>query len=609
VRNSTRRIALVLLSLSAFVFGAALSPIVSSYCPWNGQMTTKPCPEPEAYQAQYNGILRLYNLFPRNYADIDAMTADLPRIRDMGFTHVWLNPLHETTAVEKKKWPEGTPNGLKGSLYSMRDPHMINPDFSVVPPHKHAQMTPDEIWEEDKAALKRFTAKASELGMVPMFDLVLSHLAPDSAIVEGTDPHYQAVDTKPWFARYANGKPKRHGLDQDGNILPGIQYPDKEVWDDVVMLKYDDPKIRAEITEHLWKPFVQTYYDLGFRGIRVDSVANNDRDVMRDTIAHFRELFHKDTGMEPTILGESLGGTMEQQGKIRGQATHLYNSAYWLTNLTGPNISNDKRDARAVWADPNNWFLQESGQKQDIIFKDADGQLIEGRKGGTVGYAGSHDELPWIYHFPRSLPPIEPLHLDEVLFKARELNFPLDKKAAVLGLREKVAVAALASDGGWFMTSFDDKADTTLRSVFDKHMQDGESLADLSGLVKDINNILRQMPQTQAGSWSKRHFLPGRDGLVIIERHTGYGHEGPSNLVLINADPEQDISLKPAELRKLAQLTGRNAQDIAAHKGGVWTGSNITLPAPEQVATLRESFADRLKQAREKVLQGYSRHS
>lgn len=607
MRKPARRIAAILLSLCVTVAGSA-GKAAADHCPREGQVSTD-CTAPEAYQAEYNGILRLYNMFPRNYANIDAMTADLPRIRAMGFSHVWLNPLHEPTGVEKKKWPEGTPNGLKGSLYSMRDPYMINPDFSVVPEGERADMTREEIWEKDKAALKRFTAKATELGMVPMFDLVLSHIAPDSPIVDGTHPQFRDVDTKPWFARYPNGQPKRHGLDQEGNILPGIQYPDKEVWDDVVMLEYDDPKVRQEIIDHLWKPFVEEYLDMGFTGIRVDSVANNHSVVMEQTLEHFRSLFAQRYGGEPTVLGESLGGTIEAQGKIRGQATHLYNSAYWVPNLTGPNISADKRSAKEMWAQDSNWYQQEKGQKQDIIFNGRDGQPIAGRKGGTVGYAGSHDELPWIYHFPQSLPPIEPLTLDEVMFKAHDHNFPLDRDAAVRGLREKTAMAALTSDGGWFMTSFDDKADTTLRSVFDKH-QEGESLADLRDFVTDINTILQQQPQNAFGSWSKRFFLDGRDELVIVERHTGFGHSGPANLIVMNADHTREASLSPAEIRKLAALTGRNADDLLARDGstGVWYGRDVRVPAPEQMAQYsRQGFASRVQQARENLQHVFSR--
>lgn len=598
-RFTVRQLAPALLALCALFNMSALSPQTEHLCPWNDLMTDS-CTTPEAYQSDYNGVMRLYNLFPRSYQNIDAMTADLPRIREMGFSHVWLNPMHEPTAVEKKKWPEGTPNGLKGSLYAMRDPHMINPDFSVVPANKRDDMSREAIWEEDKAALKRFTTTATELGMVPMFDLVLSHLAPDSQIVDGTHPDYQHLDTKPWFARYANGKPKRHGLDQDGNILPDIKYPDKEVWDDVVMLEYGDSAIRKNIIEHLWKPFVETYADLGFKGIRVDSVANNDAEVMRETLEHFREIHSKRYGVEPTILGESLGGTMEQQGKIRGQATHLYNSAYWVPNLTGPNISENKQDARTMWSNDDNWFLHESGQKQDIVFNDAEGKPIEGRKGGTVGYAGSHDELPWVYHFPQTLPPIEPLTLDEMMFKAHSPDFPIDAKSAVIGLREKVAVAALASDGGWFMTSFDDRADTTLRSVFDKH-QEGESLADISDLVTDINTMLKTMPQNEFGSWSKRHFLEGRDNLVIIERHTGFGHTKPSNLAIVNVDPAQQTKLTPEEIRTLATLTDLNTQDLITDNH-TWFGRDVQAPSLEQMTaqSSTKNFTERIQTTTEK---------
>ncbi len=557
---------------------------------------------PEAFQEDSNGILRLYNIFPRNYDNFDAMTADLERIRDMGFTHVWLNPLHLTTGVEKKDWPAGTPNGLRGSLYSMRDPYQFNPDFSTVTAADRANLSEEDIFERDKAALQRFTTKARELGMVPMFDLVLSHIAPDSKIVDGTHPQFQEVDTNPWVARYANGKPKRHGLDQDGNILPGIKYPDKEVWDDVVMLQYEKPEVRQQIIDHLWKPFVEMYLDLGFQGIRVDSVANNDPDVMRQTIAHFHDLHQEKYGVGPTILGESLGGTPERQARIQPMATHLYNSAYWVPNLTGPNMAEDGKDAKALWADPYNWFLTDMGQKQAIVFTDQDGNPVEGRKGGTVGYAGSHDELPWVLHFPQQTQDITAEERDAELFRVSEIDYDIDAKAAEAGLREKIAVAALASDGGWFLTSFDERLDTTLRSVFDKQIK-GKQLGNLEAFVSDINATLAAQPENKLGSWAKRHFVDGKPELVIIERHVGPGLDGPSNLILANASPESALELNVADIQRIAAMTNRQPKDFVTlgADSGIWTVGGIQLPEPEKLLEAKLSFGDRLQRARESV--------
>lgn len=571
---------------------------------------------PEAYQPEFNGVMRMYNLFPRSYKNINEMTADLPRIREMGFTHVWINPIHTPTSVEKKKWPEGTPNGLKGSLYAMKDPYQINPDFSVVARDEEGRayetgsdgkkvfLSDSLVFEKDRAAIRAFTDKAKSLGMVPMFDLVLSHISPDSGIVDGTHRRFQGINTAPWFDRYANGQPKRHGLDQDGNILPDIKYPDKEVWDDVVMFKYDDPAIRSEITEKLWKPFVKQYLDWGFMGIRVDSVANNNAEVMGDTIAYFSELHKQKYGVEPQIIGESLGGTIEAQSKISPYATHLYNSAYWTPLTVGPNLSATKETAQQMWGHDDNWFLKEMGQKQALIFRDKQGNAIPGRKGGTVGYAGSHDELPWVLQFPQQLPAMDPHMADEVYFRAPSVHFGIDAKTATRSMREKIAQAALASDGGWFITSFDDKLDTTLRSVFDKH-HEGVSLGDLTDYIKDLNRILKAQPQTQFGSWAKRFFLEGHDELVIIERHTGFDRSGPANLIILNTDPEQTVVLSPEDISTLARQTGRPREDFLSRDGekGVWLGEHIAVPEKQALMDHkpRSSFASRVQLARERV--------
>lgn len=537
---------------------------------------------PAWYREGNNGVLRMYNMFPRHYADFDAMTADLERVAKRGFSHVWTNPLQQTTDVEKCDWPAGTPNGNKGSLYSMRDPWRFNPDFSAAA--KDASLSDDAIDTADREAILRFTAEARKQELVPVFDLVLSHLAPDSKIVDGTHPKLQQVDTTRWFARWPNGKPKRHGLDENNQPLPEVREPHKEIWDDVVMLDYDDPVIRQEIIDHLWKPFVEQYLELGFLGIRVDSVANNHPDVMAQVIEHFCSKFAEKYGTEPTIIGESLGGTLETQGKISPHATHLYNSGYWVRNLTGPNIGASDQTPQEFWGTESNWYQQEMGLKQKLVFFDPDGHAVPNRKGGTVGYAGSHDELPWIEYL-------------------RSEDGALDAKAAAQALREKIATVALASDGGWFLTSFDERLDTTLRTVFDNQKQ-GEYLGDLSDYVREINGFLKQMPDTQFGSWSRRYFLEDKPELVIIDRHSGFGYEGEANLIIVNTTPERPVALTKDDVLQLAATTRRELRDFydPDSKNRILLGSSVSLPPIQQVMKMNAgeiaTFASRVIAAR-----------
>jgi glycosidase len=83
-----------------------------------------------------NGILRIYNQFPRCYIDINQMTLQLPSIAAMGFNVVWINPIQETGKLKHplKQDPLGKGKNTpyyRGSLYATRDIEKIDDDFSI----------------------------------------------------------------------------------------------------------------------------------------------------------------------------------------------------------------------------------------------------------------------------------------------------------------------------------------------------------------------------------------------------------------------------------------------------------------------------------------------
>ena len=58
---------------------------------------------------------RIYNLFPSLAGTVAAWVEHLPRIRDMGFDWVFVNPFHAP--------------GFSGSLYAVQDYYKLNPLF------------------------------------------------------------------------------------------------------------------------------------------------------------------------------------------------------------------------------------------------------------------------------------------------------------------------------------------------------------------------------------------------------------------------------------------------------------------------------------------------
>ena len=183
---------------------------------------------------EHSGNLRLYNQFPRNYANIGVMTKQLAEIAAMGFNAVWVNPLYETGESKKKLCGLNNKNKhilslsdstQSGSLYAMKDNSLINSSFS-----EYLNLSADERKPLDIESLKKYTAEAANHGLTPIFDLVLKHVAIDSPLVAHPD-------TAHWFKRHPNGKLDIHGINENGIVTKA--HP----WDDVASFNYDDPII------------------------------------------------------------------------------------------------------------------------------------------------------------------------------------------------------------------------------------------------------------------------------------------------------------------------------------------------------------------------------
>ncbi len=161
--------------------------------------------------------LVLYEIYVRNhgrsgsFADI---TADLPRIREMGVDVIWFMPIHPIGKMNKK--------GELGCPYSIKDYRDVNPEYGT------------------KREFELLCQYAHALGLKVMIDVVFNHTAHDSRLV---------VDHPEWYHR-----------DSDGS--PASTVPE---WSDVIDLVYDDPA--------LWDYHLETlrqWVELGVDGFRCD---------------------------------------------------------------------------------------------------------------------------------------------------------------------------------------------------------------------------------------------------------------------------------------------------------------------------------------------------
>ncbi len=129
-----------------------------------------------------------------------AFAAHLPRLAQMGVGIVWLLPIHPIGEVERK--------GELGSYYAVRDYRAVSAEFGTM---------------DD---LRYVVAETHRLGMRLILDWVANHSAWDNALV---------AEHPEWYKRGDDGRP----------VAP---FPD---WTDVVAFDYNQPALRAWMTESM----------------------------------------------------------------------------------------------------------------------------------------------------------------------------------------------------------------------------------------------------------------------------------------------------------------------------------------------------------------------
>lgn len=138
----------------------------------------------------------IYEIFPRSFSnkgDFQSIIKELPRLKDLGVTILWLMPIHPIGEVKRK--------GKLGSPYSVKDYYEINPEYGT------------------KEDFRKFVQEAHKLGFKVILDMVLNHSAWDNELVK-KHPN--------WFTK-----------DKEGKMIS----PNSD-WTDVVDFNYDNPELR-----------------------------------------------------------------------------------------------------------------------------------------------------------------------------------------------------------------------------------------------------------------------------------------------------------------------------------------------------------------------------
>mgnify|MGYP000253557621 CR=1 FL=1 len=159
----------------------------------------------------------IYQVNVRQFSEEGSFAAverELPRIKRLGATIVWLMPIHEIGVKNRK--------GTLGSPYSVKDYYSVNPEFG------------------DLEDLKSLVGRAHELDMHVILDWVANHTAWDNVLVE---------EHPDWYDR-----------DHDGNFRPTPWWD----WSDIIDLDYDNPEVREYMTQAM-KYWVEEADVDGFR--------------------------------------------------------------------------------------------------------------------------------------------------------------------------------------------------------------------------------------------------------------------------------------------------------------------------------------------------------
>jgi len=157
----------------------------------------------------------VYEIFPRDFStagDLNGVTAQLDRLKDLGVTILWTMPIHPIGEKERK--------GEFGSPYSIKDYYAIDPAYGTL------------------ADFKRLVAEAHQRGMKVIMDLVADHTAWDSVMMQ---------------------HPEFYKHDDQGKVIPPVAD-----WTDVAALNYSNRQLR-EYMIAMMKYWIQTCDVDGFR--------------------------------------------------------------------------------------------------------------------------------------------------------------------------------------------------------------------------------------------------------------------------------------------------------------------------------------------------------
>ncbi|MGL4563480.1 MAG: alpha-amylase family glycosyl hydrolase [Brevinema sp.] len=226
-------------------------------------------------------MIKIYNLFPRYFKNINSWVEELNHIVKLGFDTIYINPIH---------YP-----GFSGSLYAPKNYYVINPLFV------DALDSLDPIDQ-----LTHFINEAHKKNIKVIMDLVINHSGKDNPL---TSEH------RCWYT-----------LDKNGNIIsPGAWEDGKWItWGDLAQFNHTGSEDKEGLW-HYFKDLIGYYLNLGFDGFRADAAYQIPNDLWIYLITHAKQI--KPSSL---FIAESLGCTTEDMVMLtKAGFDFLCSSAKW----------------------------------------------------------------------------------------------------------------------------------------------------------------------------------------------------------------------------------------------------------------------------------------
>ncbi|WP_432381407.1 alpha-amylase family glycosyl hydrolase [Duganella sp. P38] len=232
----------------------------------------------------------VYEVNLRQYSQegtLNALTADLPRLKKLGVDIIWLMPLHPIGEQNRK--------GALGSYYAVKDYTAVNPEFGSL----------DDV--------RKLVKQAHALGMHVILDWVGNHTACD---------HPWAAQHPDWYKKNEQGQIAAVSFKNGAG--------ETEQWADVIGLDYGNKELWPAMTSAMafW------VRDVGVDGFRADAahmVPTEFWEQARAQLDKIKPVFMLAEADEPALHAKafdasydwSLNGIMKKIGKGQAGAAEL----------------------------------------------------------------------------------------------------------------------------------------------------------------------------------------------------------------------------------------------------------------------------------------------